>query len=227
MTFMAVTVLFLMFAARSWSDMVVGLDLSLSENTHSVTGNVSLNANKIAIHRLIKTLVPGESLYVVGITARSQTDPWIFLSAKMNENPGFFSERSQRDKAIISAYWKKRSQKLKLFAKKTDLLGFMRIAGELFSGTTRQRLHVFSDGKNCTDKLNLEKAPKTATDFMKKLSKIDEFPNLKDVQVYWHGAGGPGTTGIHLKSLEHFWRAFIERSGGKLISFSTLREVNP
>ena len=115
---------------------------------------------------------------------------------------------------------------MKVFAKKTDLTGLMTIASDLLSGTKRKKLYVLSDGMNCTEELNLEKAPQRATGFMKKLLKIDEFPRgLRGADVFWLGAGGPGITSSHFKSLKLFWKGYVERSGGYLRCFSSLREV--
>lgn len=221
--FMLSFILLLLFASRGWPDMVVGIDMSLSEKRSSVTGHDSLEVRKRTVENLIQRVGPGESFYVLAITGNSRADPWIILSARLDKNPGFFSERTRKGRALLTAAWRKASGRLKLFSNKTDILGFLHVAGELLRGSGV--IYVLSDGKNCTKELNLEKPPKNGRGYMGKVNKIRGLPHLKGIKVRWFGAGGPGTSRFQLESLEQFWRVLIERSGGRLACFSSLKGV--
>jgi hypothetical protein len=223
--FILVTLFFLLFAANGRSDTVAEIDLSLSEKKTGVSGLNAFQGNIMAIERIIQLLAPGETFYVIGITSNSLTDPLILLQAKLSEKAGYFSERLKRNRSIILASWRKTARKLKPFARETDILGSLELASELLRSSKDKTLYVLSDGKNCTTTLNLERPPRKVEDFSKKLKRITAFPDLGGIDVYWLGVGGPGTTYLHWKSLEHFWRSFIERSGGKLKQFNSLREV--
>lgn len=222
-SFMVSLLILFIFVANSRADTVVGIDVSLSEDQTSVTGKNSLEANKRMVESAIHTLTPGETIHVVGITANSRADPWIIFSARIGKDPGFFSEKLKKGRAIIVASWRHTARGLKLFSKNTDILGFMEIASDLLRHSERKRLILLSDGKNCTQELNLEKVPTKAGGFMDKLDDIQKFPDLTSTKCYWYGAGGPGTSRIHLSSLEEFWHGFMQRSKGKLLYFSSLR----
>jgi hypothetical protein len=223
--FMVITLLVLFLAANGWPDTVVAIDMSLSEKKTGVMGKDGFQANKRAIGRMIQSLDSGETFHIVGITGNSRTDPLILLKARLAENPGYFGERLKRERAIILASWQRTAEKLKPFSQETDIVGALELAAELLQGSEVRTLYILSDGKNCTRDLNLERPPKKPGVFEKKLQPIEVFPDLKGVEIYWLGAGGPGTDTLHWRSLEGFWRAFIERSKGKLQCFTSLREV--
>jgi hypothetical protein len=223
--FIIVTLLILFLTASGWPDTVVEIDMSLSEKKTSVMGEDGFEANKRAIGRIIQSLESGETFYIVGITGKSRTDPLVLLKAKLTENPGYFGERLKRDRAIILASWQKTAERLTPFSKETDIVGALELGAELLQRAKGKTLYLLSDGKNCTMTLNIERPPKKRGVFEKRLRSIKAFPNLEGVDVFWLGAGGPGTTNLHLESLEGFWRSFIERSGGRLSVFTSLREV--
>jgi hypothetical protein len=223
--FMVITLVVLFLTARGWPDTVAQIDMSLSEKKTGLTGEDGFEANKRAIGRIIESLESAEVFHIVGITGKTRTDPLVLLKAKLTENPGYFGERLKRDRAIILASWQKTAERLKPFSQETDIVGALELAAGLLQGSKVRTLYVLSDGKNCTPVLNLEGPPKKHGVFEKKLKNINVFPNLEGVDVFWLGAGGPGTTGLHLESLEGFWRGFIERSGGRLSVFTSLREV--
>jgi len=225
-SFMLAVITLLVFATRVWPDTVVGIDVSLSEKRTSVTGHASLERRKKAIEGIVQVLEPGEKFFVVAVTASTCVDPWVILSARLNEKPGYFKERLKRDRAIITASWRKTAKKLKLFARQTDLLGFFHIAGELLAKSTNKKIFVLSDGMHCTADLNLEKVPQKPTDFTQRILKIVPISPLKDAEVTFLGAGGSGITRAHLNALKFFWKTFIERSGGTLERFSSLMEVS-
>jgi hypothetical protein len=222
--FIAALLGFMVLASSGYCATVVGIDMSLSEAKPSVTGVDPFQAKKKAVDWIIDGLGPGERFHVVGITGRSRMDPWIILSARLGEKPGFFSENLLRDRAIVKASWKKSAEKLKPFSKKTDILGFLFLAAELLAGAQDKKLYVLSDGMNCTDQLNLEKPPSEPSEFAAKLKK-GSFPDLKGVRVTWLGMGGPGISDMHLKALELNWREFLQSSGAEIKQLTTLKEV--
>jgi hypothetical protein len=215
----------LVFATAAWSDTVVGIDLSLSGKNPGVSGRDPLGMNVKAAGEIIQTIGPGETFRVLGITAKSRADPFQIMSARLSENPGHFGERLARERAVVRASWLKTSEKLQLFAKETDIIGFLFLAGELLEGSEQKAVYVLSDGKNCTRELDIEKAPESEAEFLEKLNRLEDFPDLQGARVFFLGAGGPGTSTIHLKALELFWKGFVEKSGGTLERFSTMREV--
>jgi len=224
-TFMIAMIVALVLASTSWSDVVVGIDLSLSGKKTNVAGMGPLDANKKVVERVIRNLAAGERISVLGITARSRADPWMIFSARTGEKPGYFGERLKRDRALIAAVWRKRSRKVRLFAKETDILGFFDVAAELLHGSGSRRIYVLSDAMNCTAELNLEKPPKKAKGYIWRLKRMTALPDLSNVSVYWLGAGGPGTGTGHFRALRAFWKGYIERCGGTLKQFTGLREV--
>jgi hypothetical protein len=220
-------IVFLLLASKGWSDTVVLFDVSLSEKRPSVAKEGVLEANKKAVERIISTLEVGERFHVVAISGRSRADPWIIFSASMGEDPGYFGERVRRDRAFIAAAWRKRAEKLKLFARDTDIIGALDVAGELLRRPGKKSLYVLSDSMNSTKELNLEKPPRRPGEFLGRLKSIRHFPDLKGVSVHWLGAGGVIDMN-HYGALALFWKSLIEeRSGGRLEQFTSMREVEP
>ncbi|MEW6664158.1 MAG: hypothetical protein AB1512_02910 [Thermodesulfobacteriota bacterium] len=217
----------LILASRSRSEIVAGMDISLSEKKTLMNGQARLGAFGACVERIIPTLELEESLRVVCISGRSRADPWVIFSATTGKNPGYFGERLQRDHALITAAWRKRYASLKPSTMETDLIGFFDVAADFLRNAKRRRVFVFSDGMNCTNQLNLEKPFKNKEDYLRKLGSLKHFPNLEGASVRWFGAGGPNAEQDHFRGLELFWRGFVERSGGSLEEFTSLLEVRP
>jgi len=226
LVFFVIAMLSLLFmASRGWPDTVAGIDLSLSEKKASITGRSRLESYKISVARIIRTLTVSERISILALSGKSRADPWIIFSARMGEKEGFFGERLRRDRALIAAAWRRRSGKLKLFSKKTDILGFFDLAAQLLARSRKKTIYVFSDGMNCTNELNLEAPPEKAELYLRRLNRLAHFPALNGVSVHWFGAGGPSASSVHFRALELFWKGFVERSGGRIEQFTSFTEV--
>jgi hypothetical protein len=126
-------------------------------------------------------------------------------------------------KALAAALANKRP------AKGTDLIGFLRAAGQIFEGFApgaERVLVVWSDGLQESSLLNLSKlGDGDATGIVERERKAGRLPRLAGVNVYF--VTGPsleaaGFDSERILRLERFWRLYLQASGARLRSYSPI-----
>src|SRR5208337_534790 len=86
--------------------------------------------------------------------------PYIILSAELSGDEGYFKERLAKGHAALTHTWQERSARLAPNCAKTDILGALLVASEVFRASPsgyRKVLFVLSDMKQATHALNLER----------------------------------------------------------------------
>lgn len=108
---------------------------------------------------------------------------------------------------------------------KTEILDCFKVAEERFkSWPSKKILVIFSDMLECSSNMDLEKQVPDSAFIEKKLRQLEKegrIAQLHGVEVIVAGAGGNGTRDSnHYRAVEKFWRAYIAKTGGQLVSYS-------
>lgn len=207
---------------------VAALDLSQT-SAADYSGRSELEQNRQAIAAVLSRLPVGSGITVIGITGESYVNPQILISAELTDDPGYFNSRLIAGRRQLLAQWQKRSEGLAASYKATDILGALRYGGEVLTHGQAKRkvLAVFSDGRNCTAELDLERPQVIRVGpALNQLRQQGLLNSLEGVEVFLFGVGdhsGKRSTNYTL-SLRDFWAAYIKEAGGRLVSFSTARE---
>jgi hypothetical protein len=190
-------------------------------------GKTNFEKNIEAVSGLLGQLPPSARVVVVGITDQSFAQPYILLSARVSDDPGHFGERLQAARSELVQLWKRRSAQLKPQARKTDILGMLALAEQVFSESPGQRhiLVILSDMRQHTRTLNLE-SDNLVRGFSATRKKTGLAPaRLQHVEVYAIGVDGAGKSQAYWESLKLFWTEYFENAGAALRNYSVLREL--
>lgn len=216
--------------AESKLHTIGALDLSQTQLATGADRESEFEDNVRAVSRLMVQMQAGSRITILGITDRSLVNPLILLSARLPSDPGYFGSRLAAGTQALSAAWKKRIENLEPTFRQTDLLGALTFAAESFarSDAARKRLIIFSDMRQYTAELDLEK-PKVI-DVRKSLKQVElqgGFAPLRGVEIYVFGAGAHGRDKgtAYWIGLKTFWVEYFRRSGATLRIFSTTREM--
>jgi hypothetical protein len=125
--------------------------------------------------------------------------------------------------------WRERSERLTPSCAKTDILGALFIASEVFHespGGRRKVLVVLSDMRQATGALNLERQAVVQTPAaMRRVAGNKLMADLGGVEVYAEGVDGAGESVAYWQSLHDFWKAYFVQTGATLARYSALRGV--
>jgi hypothetical protein len=180
-----------------------------------------------AVTRLLAVSPPGARITVLGITDRSFAQPSILLSAELSDDAGYFGERLQAARSRLVSVFRKQASSLAPIAPKTDILGALLTASQLFQASPgcKHILVVFSDMRSDTPALDLEHARIVSTAFaMQKAEKERLLPDLHGVEVYALGVDGAGKDMRYWQGLRDFWAVYFKRTGAILKTYSVLRD---
>jgi hypothetical protein len=166
---------------------------------------------------------------VLGITDRSFGEPYILLSARVQDDPGYFGEKLQAAHRQLIALWKRRSAQLQPNFKQTDIFGALLTAEHIFTESpqaSRKVLVIFSDMRHSTAELDFESG-NSVPSFAQLKQRSDTMPvaALKGVEVYALGVDGAGKPISYWQSLQAFWREYFEEAGAALRDYSVLRDL--
>jgi len=206
---------------------VIALDLTQSVAVKGTDQKQEFQKNLDAVARLLAASPAGARITVLGITDRSFSQPSILLSAELSDDPGYFGERLQAARSSLVSAFRKQASSLVPIAPKTDILGVLMTASELFQASPGRRniLVVFSDMRSDTPALDLEHARIVSTAFaMQKAEKERLLPDLHGVEVYALGVDGAGKGMRYWQTLRDFWTAYFKRTGVILKTYSVLRD---
>lgn len=207
---------------------VAAIDLSQSVGSAGPDQKTDFQKNVAGITRLLGEVPVSSRVVVLGITDKSFAQPYLLLSARVADDPGYFGERLEAAHRELVAMWKRRSASLQPEFKYTDIMGALLIAGQFFDEspkTSRKILVIFSDMRHHTTDVDLESGA-LVPDFesARKQSRAMPVANLRGVEVYALGVDGAGKTVQHWQSLEVFWSQYFRSGGATLRSYSPLRE---
>ncbi|PYU64741.1 MAG: hypothetical protein DMG49_25820, partial [Acidobacteria bacterium] len=215
------------FAAERLN-LVIALDLSRSEAAKALDQTQEFEKNMAAVTRLLVEVPAGSSITVLGITDRSFAQPDILLSAELSDDAGYFGERLQAARGRLAITFRERAKNLSPTSPKTDILGALLVAADLFRPSSGRRdvLFIFSDMRQDTLTLDLEH-PKvvSASLAMGKAERERLLPDLHGVEVYVLGVDGAGKDIAYWQTLRDFWTAYFKKTGADLKTYTVLREL--
>jgi hypothetical protein len=208
-------------------NLVIAIDLTQSVAVKGADQKQEFQKNVEAVTRLLAVSPAGARITVLGITDRSFSQPSILLSAELSDDPGYFGERLQAARSRLVIVFRKRASSLAPIAPRTDILGALLTASQLFQASSgcKHVLVVFSEMQNDTPALDLEHAKIVSTSFaMNKTEKERLLPDLHGVEVYALGVDGAGKDMRYWQTLRDFWSVYFKRTGAVLKSYSVLRD---
>lgn len=205
---------------------VAAIDLSQSVASAGPDARTDFQKNVIGITQLLGQVPLSSRVVVLGITDASFAEPYILLSARVGDDPGYFGERLQTAHHQLIAMWKKRSAGLEPNFKWTDILGVLLVANHLFDESpteSRKVLVIFSDMRHATREVNLESPALVPSLVQFERQERLPLPRLKGVEVYILGVDGSDKTIEYWQSLERFWREYFRATGATVRRYSALR----
>ena len=146
----------------------------------------------------------------------------------MSGDEGYFKERLAAARRQVAGAWTERAACLTPAFPRTDILGGLLVAGELFQQTPRARniLVIFSDMRQQTPALALESRKAIPVDGL--LAKVEQerlLAVLQGVEVYVLGVDSAGKPVAYWTELRDFWTAYFRRAGADVKMYSLLRDV--
>jgi hypothetical protein len=215
-------------AAENRMHIVVAVDLSKSVAVADNNQAAEFQKNLSSIGNLLAHLPAGSKSTVIGITDNSFAQPDILLSADVSGDEGYFKERLAAARRKVAGAWTERAARLTPAFPRTDILGGLLVAGDLFKQTPHARniLIIFSDMRQQTLALALESRGAIPADRL--LAKVEEerlLAVLQGVEVYILGVDSAGKSVAYWTELRDFWTAYFRRAGADVKIYSVLRDV--
>jgi hypothetical protein len=208
-------------------NLVVAIDLTQSVAVSGPDGGNEFRKNIDGVARVLTQVPAGAHVTISGITDRSFAQPYILLSARVPDDPGYFDERLDAARRQLVSAWKSRSGQLDSRFPHTDILGALALASQIFaagSAEERKELVVFSDMREDMPGLDFE-SQQIVPPFASLGKQCGAMPDLRGVEVYLLGVDGAGKSLAYWQSLQAFWREYLRQSGADLLSYSILREL--
>jgi hypothetical protein len=211
-------------AAQNRHNLVIALDLTQSEAIKVPSGQSEFQQNVDGVSRQLAAVPADTQITIIGITDASFAQPYILLSAQVAADPGYFGERLNSARRALLSIWKQRSRTLQPHYPRTDIIGALLMAGELFGQTPgcKNALVIFSDMRNSASGIDLEK-PTIAPKYSDVPQVRNSIPELKGVQVYALGVDGGGKSLAYWQSLREFWVGYFRVAGANVQAYSPLR----
>jgi hypothetical protein len=207
-------------------NLVVAIDLTQSVAGTGPDGKSNFQKNVEGVTHVLAQVLAGSHVTVIGITDHSFAQPYILLSAQIPDDAGYFGERLTAARSQLVGAWRVRGSRLDPHFQQTDILGALRLAGEIFAqrpDAGRKMLVIFSDMRQSTRDLNLESL-KTVPPFV--AGRFGALPDLRNVQVHILGVDGAGKSDFYWHTLKDFWAGYFHDSGADSRSYSPLREMH-
>jgi len=212
-------------------DLVVAIDLSASVASRGPDGKTDFAKNVAAITQLLGTVPAGSCVTVIGVTGASFAEPDILLAANISADPGYFGERLVAAHRQLVGAWQARAAHLAPNARRTDILGALLVAGQLFEETPDSRrkvLVIYSDMRQDTRELDLEKSGAVASRIgLQKAPKSVSLADIRGTHVYVLGADAYGESPATWEALRRFWKTYFQTAGADLEKYSVLRDASP
>jgi len=210
-------------------NLVVMVDLTQSVAVKGHDGKAECEKNLRAVNRLLTQVPAGSHVTVLGITDNSFAQPYILLSADVPDDEGYFKEKLTSSRRQLVRIWQKRIVHLQGGFTRTDILGALLLADQLFHERPtgwRDVLVIFSDMRQDTADVNLETPPKfDARVALGKTEKNGLIARLGNVQVYVLGVDNAGKPIAYWTQLRGYWLEYFARAGAHVETYSVLRET--
>jgi hypothetical protein len=213
--------------AEDHLNLVIAIDLTRSVAATGPDGQSDFHKDVEGVTRLLAQIPVGSRLTIIGITDHSFAEPYILMSARIPDEPGYFGERLNAARGQIAHIWTERAAHLTPNFPQTDIFGALELASQLYGQQPdpgQKELIIFSDMRESAPCLDLERA-KLVPVFQAIPNKCGEMSPLRNVQVYVAGADGAGKSMAYWQSLRNFWIGYFHRSGAILEGFTVLREI--
>ena len=209
-------------------NLVIAVDLTLSVAVHAPGQPSEFQKNIDAVAKVLIQVPASSHVTIIGITDQSFAQPDILLSASVPDDPGYFGERLIAARNELVRAWKSRSHRLQPNFPRTDILGAMFLASQVFAGQLvahHQILIIFSDMRNTTPELNLD-SPEGATQFSWALMKRTiPVADLCSIGVQVLGVDAAGKSIDYWSKLRDSWTMYFRDAGADLKSYSVLSAV--
>ncbi len=162
---------------------------------------------------------------VIGITGDSFTEPYVLLSGRVGNSPGYFGERLAAARRSLVAAWDGRRKVLKIGFKNTDIIGALLLASQVFAQDTctSKRIIVLSDMRQHTRELDIEMPSVISKRQIH--AAAHNAPDLRGVQISVLGVDGSGKSCQYWLSLREFWLSLLGSTGATVNAFSPLRGI--
>lgn len=210
-------------------NIVIAVDLSASVASKGHDGRSDFEKNLAAVTSLLAKIPPASRVTVLGITEDSFSRPYILLSARTEDDPGYFEEKIAAARQQLIRVWRERSAKLEPRSSQTDILGAIVVAGQLLgqrADAERKLLVIYSDMLHVTRYLDLEtKADISAGSALAKVAQEKLLPNLNGIEVHVLGATASRRDAGQWDRTRQFWTAYFAKAGASLASYSILRDL--
>lgn len=124
----------------------------------------------------------------------------------------------------LQAAWRAESKNLQSCYRRTDILGALLLAGQIFeadNSSSQKILIIYSDMLNSTAELNLE-----TTTVIPRFSDVSwrlPIADLRAVRVSVRGVDGNGKTNRYWNAVKYFWKEYFVGAGTVLQDYSPLR----
>lgn len=212
--------------AQVREDWVIAIDLTASVSVSGPDSKSEFQKNVDGVARVLGQAPANSRISVIGITDHSFAQPYILLSARVGADAGYFGERLAAARNQLVRTWKLKSAHLDPGFHRTDILGALELASQIFAGqpgSAKRVLIIFSDMRQNTPELNLE-SPSLAPEFSAVAQRCEPLPSLRGAQVAALGVDGAGKSTAYWESLRTFWKDYLSHAGAELKNFTTLRE---
>jgi hypothetical protein len=211
-------------AAQNKHNIVIALDLTRSEAIEGPTGQSEFRKNVDAVTKQLAVVPADSRVTIIGITDASFAQPYILASAQVAPDAGYFGERLNSARRELMSVWKLRSRNLQPRFSRTDIIGALFLASELFKQTpgSENALVLFSDMRNSASGLDLE-----SISIVPRYSAVPKrgqiLAELKGVQAYALGVDEAGKSLVYWQNLRDFWAEYFRMSGANMPVYSALR----
>lgn len=206
--------------------LVIAVDLTRSVDVKGPDGRTDFEKNLDAVGKVLAEVPANATLTIIGITDASFAQPYILMSAKVPADSGYFGERLRAARNELVSTWKRRSGRLEPRFVRTDIIGALILAGQIFDQTAGDKvLVIFSDMRNSTTDLNLESQSLLTrrTSLLKRTLPGQIY--IQGVQVYGLGVDGSGKGVSYWQRLRKFWMEYFRSVGADLQRFSAWKQV--
>jgi hypothetical protein len=213
--------------AQNHLDFVIAIDLTQSVAVKGPDGKSEFQKNMEGVSRVLARVPAGSRITIIGITDHSFSQPYILLSARTSAEPGYFGERLNAARNQLVRAWKIRSAGINSDFRHTDILGTLRLAGQIFAqepNDGERTLVIFSDMRQNTSELNLESSSNVLQRSLVGV-RCAAFGHLANVKVYVVGVDGAARTAVYWQSLRIFWESCFRSEKADLEDYSVLRDL--
>jgi len=215
-------------AAEPQLNLVIAVDLSRSVAVHAPGQPSEFQKNIDAVTKVLAQVPSSSRVTIIGITDQSFSQPDILLSATVPDDSGYFGERLTAARTELIRAWKSRSQQLQPGFSRTDILGALLVASEVFAGqaAVRQKvLVIFSDMRNSTPELSLD-TPSGVSRFLQALTQRRvSVADLRTTDVYVFGVDATDKSIGSWQRLRESWILYFKDASADLRTYSVLRET--